>query len=493
MKRFLSLIITFFLLISIAQGELSIREKVETRSMPSIAAPFTEWFVNRPGLSYAEMTAHHDMFWAPEFGLRFQKTDKGISLVGNMVEARRQHDELLQQNPNMLLIMGITLRGADPYSDFVKELFSGDDFPWIRSEDGAMVFGTPPERYTDMLIDFTHPVAKNIIVSQAVAVAENGLWDGIFIDFWNEEGVILEGYRTYESEQKARVDILQGIRDAVGDDFLIIVNNTGKLIRAVPYINGLFMETFPEDWTNYTGEGLIKLEDILLWAEESLQEPQINLLETRGTGQELPLNPKSLQQMRVMTSLSLTHSNGYVLYAMGVGWGEPHPHDDFFWNYHRKHSNWNYWNAHTNSHDTFAHEHHHAHYWYDFWDADLGQPVGERGQLYQNREGLFIREFTNGWAVYNRSGQAQLIELPEKVRGVASGIENKLWHTVPDLDGEIYLKMPTLMADVNADGVINVLDLIIVSQALGEKKPDLNDDGIVNVLDLIFVAQRIGE
>ena len=46
MKRFLFLIITFFLLISIAHGELSVREKVETRSMPSITAPFIEWFLN---------------------------------------------------------------------------------------------------------------------------------------------------------------------------------------------------------------------------------------------------------------------------------------------------------------------------------------------------------------------------------------------------------------------------------------------------------------
>ena len=493
MKRFLSLIITFFLLISIAHGELSIREKVETRSMPSITAPFTEWVMNRHEWSYAEMTAAHDMFWSPFFQLRYQKTDKGISLVGDMVEARRQHDELIKLNPNMLFIRGIAYIRAAPHTDVVKELYSGDNFPWIRSEDGSMVFGTPPERHTDLLIDFTHPIAQDIIVGQAVAIAESGLWDGIIFDYWNEQGVILEGYRTLEEEQRARVKILQRIRAAVGDDLLILVNCGCKLTLATPYINGITLELYREQWKNYTHEGLMELEDILLWAEENLQEPQVNELEARGIGSELPTSPNNLQGMRRMTTLSLTHSDGYLLYGMGVNWGEPHPHDDFFWNYPYKNTNWNYWNAHTNSHDTFAHEHLNFHYWHDFWDADLGQPVGERGQLYQNREGLFIREFTNGWAVYNRSGQAQLIELPEKVRGVASGIENKFWHTVPDLDGEIYLKMPTLTADVNADGVINVLDLIIVSQALGEKKPDLNDDGIVNVLDLIFVAQRIGE
>ena len=47
-----------------------------------------------------------------------------------------------------------------------------------------------------------------------------------------------------------------------------------------------------------------------------------------------------------------------------------------------------------------------------FWNADLGRLIGEKGQLYEAIDGLFIREFTNGWAVYNRSGKAQEIELP---------------------------------------------------------------------------------
>lgn len=82
-------------------------------------------------------------------------------------------------------------------------------------------------------------------------------------------------------------------------------------------------------------------------------------------------------------------------------------------------------------------------------------------------EGLFIREFTNRWAIYNRSGKERKIYLPEKVSGVESGVENKHWHTIPDLDGEIHLKsesgletLPT--ADVNADGVVNILDLVAV-------------------------------
>ena len=52
--------------------------------------------------------------------------------------------------------------------------------------------------------------------------------------------------------------------------------------------------------------------------------------------------------------------------------------------------------------------------------------------------------------------------------------------------------------DVNQDGLINVLDIILVAQNLGQKPPshprvDANRDGQVNILDLVFVAERLGE
>ena len=159
--------------------------------------------------------------------------------------------------------------------------------------------------------------------------------------------------------------------------------------------------------------------------------------------------------MRLFTTMGLTHSDGYVLYNTGKrNYGGPD----------------------------------HEHIWYDFWDAPLGRPVGgaeTKGQLYENREGLFIREFTNGWAVYNRSGQEQRIQLPERVSGVSSGITG-LQHTLPDLDGEIYLKSTNNVADLNSDGVVNILDLVIVANAFGKETPDVNEDGTVNVLDLVY-------
>ena len=52
--------------------------------------------------------------------------------------------------------------------------------------------------------------------------------------------------------------------------------------------------------------------------------------------------------------------------------------------------------------------------------------------------------------------------------------------------------------DVNQDGTVNILDIILVAQNLGQKQPsnprvDVNKDGQVNILDLVFVAERLGE
>ena len=58
----------------------------------------------------------------------------------------------------------------------------------------------------------------------------------------------------------------------------------------------------------------------------------------------------------------------------------------------------------------------------------------------------------------------------------------------------------TLLEDVNNDGVVKILDLVIVANALGqpadrnsEQNPDVNRDGSVNILDLVRIANRLGE
>ena len=154
----------------------------------------------------------------------------------------------------------------------------------------------------------------------------------------------------------------------------------------------------------YSPEDLHKIEETLIWSENHFQEPRINGLLGFGIDAEPPDSPRNKQWMRVFTTMSLTLSDGYVEYKFLF--------------------------------DTFDGP---SVYWYPFWDADLGTPIGKKAQLYRNREGLYIREYTNGWVIYNRSRKAQRIELPEIAEGVSSGIKGDS-HTLANLDGEIYLK-----------------------------------------------------
>ena len=131
--------------------------------------------------------------------------------------------------------------------------------------------------------------------------------------------------------------------------------------------------------------------------------------------------------MRLFTTLSLTHSDGYVLFVTGIR-NANHSHQ------------YEIWDGHSEEHtQRRIHDHQHQHYWYHFWDAPLGRPIGKKAQRYDDRDGFYIREFTGGWAVYNRSGTEQQIQFPEPTTGVESGITGGR-HTIPDLDGEIYLK-----------------------------------------------------
>ena len=452
----------------IARGP--IQPRIENRELPSVFQACQD-IINLPKLSWEERLAYHDLFFCREtFGWTWTPTPDGNQILrGDREEATRITDKMRAQNPNLLLLLSIEYYAAN-YNEFPE------DSPYFfKDESGNRVITS----WDQIVLDFTHPAVQEMIIQKAIEAAKCGVFDGIAIDHWTK-GHSFQGYRTLQEEHIARDRIIEGIREAVDDDFLILVTTTDTTIpRHAEYINGLFMETTEDYEGGYTYAGLSHIENTLLWAEKNLREPKVNCLAGRGVRSQ-PLDSRRNQQwMRLWTAMSLTHSDGYVMLTLGSDLNHSHTYE--------------IWPGHANEHaQGNRHSHQNSHYWYRFWDAPLGQPIGgdeTKGQFYEDREGLFIREFTNGWAVYNRSGTAQEIELPQEVSGWSSGVAHQRRHTLADLDGEIYLKseMPST-ADINADGVVNILDLVIVANALGETAPDLNGDGMVNILDLVIVA-----
>ena len=424
-----------------------VQPRLENRTYPSIFAPWGK-ILNKPHRSEAENAAEHDLFFhGLVFGHRYVKLDGRWLVRGDANFTMKNYDNLVNLNPNMIFLSEIRMRDANP------EYFPEDSPYWVRDENGNRV------GKTWHVIDFTHPDVQDMIVAQAIALDKCGLYDGIFFDWWKEVKPVSVGWSGFEEEQRARDNIIQRIRANTRSDFLIMGNTNRRIIpRTGPYINGGFMETgIPHVTPNHELDAaLTKVENSLFWLDNNLREPRINAYEGEAMPSQPPDSPENLRWMRVSTTLSLTHSDGYVVFTNGYSG--------------------------------------HNHYWYDFWDADLGRPVGEKGQLYQEIEGLYIREFTNGWAVYNHSGETQVIALPEEVQGVASERVNTE-RALPNLDGEMYLRVkPKNPADINGDGVVNILDLVAVAQAIstGVGEGDVNGDGVVNVFDLVFVAGAIG-
>ena len=450
---------------------LPVEDRMENRGFPSVFQAWPEKGLRK------DLTAFHDLYWhGLPFGLNWLTTSERQMLTGDIEKAKAQRDELLSKNPNMLFLVTIQYRDAIVGSQYPE------DFPyWVRDENGNPVkawYDREDDRgdVKMYLLDFTNPDVQDIIVQRAVAVSKCGLYDGIVFDWWHESIVSLSDwndwskqYSTVEAELEARLSMVRRIREIVRDDFLIIGNTNDRKIPVTgPYLNGGFMEV-PVNLqgtletpvnvlqSDYIHERLAEIESSLFWLDQNLRSPRVNCLEGWGIIAEDPYSQNNKRLMRIITTLSLTHSDGYFSYFRG-------------WHLGREYV------------------------WYDFWDANLGKPIGQKAQLHQNIEGLFIREFTNGWAVYNRSGTAQTIALPESATPVSDrgGNAASYTHLLPDLDGEIYLTTRSF-ADVNGDGKVNILDLVQVANGFGKSTPDPNGDGIVNILDLVFVAQQFSQ
>lgn len=407
------------------EGE-SVITRIENRTFPSIAALW-------PKGSIEEMT-RFDFHHGTNFGLWWNSTETepthglAIRLSGDIAQSKEYRQQMLRQNPNMVFFVGVPLNNYKPSNAATAFPAGADSDFWLRDRQGNII-----QNANDAwLVNILNPALQDVQIERIVGFARCGIFDGALLEGFTHHGLGSAGGQFYpavtdvplteEAIIEAYIRILSEVRARVPEDFLIVVNATrDKIPHYAEYINGNVMEP---GW-DYSYKGLAKIESTLLWSEEHFREPQLNWAQGFLITSEPPESPGNRQRMRLFTTMGLTHSDGYI-------------------NVHYHSASWQQWGD-------FA-----ANYWYDFYDADLGKPIGETARHCDDCEGLFVREFTNGWAVYNRSGKAQTIQLPAQATGVASGIANTE-HIVPDLDGEMYLKQAPSM---NSVGIVTVLEAV---------------------------------
>ena len=143
----------------------------------------------------------------------------------------------------------------------------------------------------------------------------------------------------------------------------------------------------------------------------------------------------------------------------------------------------------------------------DFLKADGGSTFFQGGRI-DNASGKVTGLSAARLGDRGASGSGSLLQVEFKVKSTGEtrlALRNFEFgaitgEIIPAGPTEIYFTVEGRLAtgDVNRDGRVSILDLILVARLLGQRvaansPEDVNSDGIVNIFDLTLVAQGIGK
>lgn len=354
----------------------SVQARLSARTFPSV---FQAWnrAENLPDEDELVTLVRHDLVWhVPQFyGLKWDGSPIGTAkdFSPESIEAGlAKRKELLAHNPNMILLAEIR------YRDAPRDYLTEDHEWWMRDKEGKLVMGWAEGGY--IRLNLKSPDFRKQVATQCRAAVKSGVVDGVMLDWWDDDS--------------DRLALVKEVRQAIGNDALIMSNpNDRTTPRTALYINGYFMDCYrsknTDDWR--------RIANTILWAETHLRSPRINCVESwfHNSRQDLNL-------MRAITTLVLTHSNGYCLFS------DPNelPTPD------------------------------HLHDWYPFWDKSLGKPTGPGRK---QKDSSIRRQFEHGVVVYNPMGNKTVtITFAQARKSLATGKVAKE-HSVNPADGDIFL------------------------------------------------------
>ncbi len=117
------------------------------------------------------------------------------------------------------------------------------------------------------------------------------------------------------------------------------------------------------------------------------------------------------------------------------------------------------------------------------WEPELYQPFQEAYIVWNVLPTIRIRD---PWMLTNPA----MVKTQSFLKSVR---ERQNWEQTWNID----IVGLEVLADVNVDGVVNILDLVMVAKYIGVERPrphrvDVNGDGVVNIQDLVIVANAFG-
>jgi hypothetical protein len=340
--------------------------------------------------------ARHDLVFVVWNGLGLRSEERSV-LTTHFAEdsvrnALATRATLLARNPHIILLASLTYRNANIERSGIPE-----DSPfWKRDAAGQRIstagIAKAGQQY---FLDFARPDLQEAVAAQCRALIMTGVFDGCMMDWWGERIAT----DPVDPNGDHRVELIKRIRSAIGDDAILIGNTNDRIPEATaPYLNGMFMEGFGaryfSDWKKAASD--------LIWAQTHLKRPVITALE----GWYLTTGRNDFARMREITTLALTHSNGYALFA------DP--------------------NSPTTTN--------HAHDWYPFWDKSLGRPQQSIGQ--SGPSGSFRREFERGTVIFNPPNNAAVhVHFKDIRKSAATGQSGRDFEVQAE-DGDIFVREP---------------------------------------------------
>ena len=304
---------------------------------------------------------------------------------------------LREQNPDIIIMpyvpsQSINVYGLDDPANIRQKLYDGIEEDWYLKDSSGNQVSTWTDTYTINVTKEWNSYLPQFVYDEILAT---GLWDGIFYDMvWDKISWVNEGDVDLDQDgqidnpdladaqwREGMVELFDNTRDLVGEEYLVIINGTNESSYQ-PYLNGRMFESFPVPWE---GDGSW---DYNMHYYKSLSENAYYwpVFIVNSNSNDTGVNT-DYQKVRYGLTSTLLY-NGYYSFDHGI-----------------------------TSHAQI--------WWYDEYEAYLGQPLNQAYNLTNNNSteigiGVWRRDFTKGFVLVNTSGKEQTIYFEdgyEKING----------------------------------------------------------------------------